>query len=313
MIRGLLESGPGLLVQGITGMQGRLETRWMLDSGVRVAAGVTPGRGGSEVHGVPVFDTVAQAVAATGARVAMSYAPPQTAADEVVEAAQAGLELVVVASEKIPQHHWLRVLEVARRGNCRVIGPNSQGIVVPGVGRIGCPGGDEPWERFAPGPVGIVSRSGGMASELGMFVRTWGWGTSVQVSIGGVPMVGTPLTEGVELVAQDPLTRAVLVFGEPASRQELDLAAAVADGRIDVPVVAMVAGRAGDSLPDALPFGHAPRYAGGATVQEKIAALRDAGVRVARSTHEVRAYLQEVLPAGALRASASLTDRRTSR
>ncbi len=313
MIRELLESGPGLLVQGITGRQGRLETRWMLDSGVRVAAGVTPGRGGSEVHGVPVFDTVEQAVTATGARVAMSYTPPQAAADAVVEAARAGLELVVVSSEKIPQHHWLRVLEIARRGDCWVIGPNSQGIVVPGVGRIGCPGGDEPWQRFAPGPVGIVSRSGGMASELGMFVRTWGWGTSVQVSIGGVPMVGTPLTEGVELVAQDPLTRAVLVFGEPSSRQELDLAAAVAEGRITVPVVAMVAGRAGDSLPDALPFGHAPRGTDGATVQQKITALRDAGVRVARSTHEVRAYLQEVLPAQALRMSASLTGRRLSR
>jgi succinyl-CoA synthetase alpha subunit len=305
MIRALLETGPGLIVQGIVGRQGRLETRWMLDSGVRVAGGVNPGNGGSEVHGVPVFDTVAQAVAATGAAVAMSYAPPQAAADAVVEAAHAGLELVVVRSENVPRHPWLRALEAARRSGCRVIGPMSQGVVVPGAGRIGCPGGDEPWKRFAPGPVGIVSRSGGMASELGMLVRTWGWGTSVQLSIGGVPMVGTPLTEGVKLVAQDSLTRAVLVFGEPSSRQELDLAAAVAEGRVDVPVVAMVVGRAGDALPDALPFGHAPRGAGGVSVQEKIAALRDAGVRVARSTHEVRAHLKEVLPAGALRTPAS--------
>jgi len=292
MIRRLLESGPGLLVQGVTGRQGRLEARWMLESGVRLAAGVTPGKGGSEVHGVPVFDTVAQAVAATGARAAMCYAPPQAAADAVAEAAQAGLELVVVRSVNIPRHPWLRALEVARRNDCRVIGPTSQGVVVPGVGRIGCPGGDEPWRRFAPGPVGIVSRSGGMASELGMLVRTWGWGTSVQMSIGGVPMVGTPLAEGVELVAQDSLTRAVLVFGEASGRQELDLAAAVAERRIDVPVVAMVVGRAGDSLPDALPFGHAPREADGVSVKEKIAALRDAGVRVARSTHEVRAHLK---------------------
>jgi succinyl-CoA synthetase alpha subunit len=292
MIRGLLETGPGLLVQGITGKQGRLETRWMLDSGVRVAAGVTPGKGGREVHGVPVFDTVAQAVAATGARVAMSYAPPQAAADAVVEAARAGLELVVVRTANNPRHPWLRALEVARRCGCRVIGPMSQGVVVPGVGRIGCPGGDEPWRRFAPGPVGIVSRSGGMASELGMLVRTWGWGTSVHISIGGVPMVGTTLAEGVELVARDPLTRAVLVFGEASGCQEFDLAAAVTEGRIGVPVVAMVVGRAGDSLPDALPFGHAPREADGASVQEKIAALRNAGVRVARSTHEVRAHLK---------------------
>ncbi|MFE9066565.1 CoA-binding protein [Streptomyces violaceusniger] len=301
MIRRLLEAGPGLLVQGITGRQGQLETRWMLDSGVKVAAGVTPGKGGSEVHGVPVFDTVAAAVAATGAQVAMSYAPPQAAADAVAEAAQAGLELIVVSSENIPRHRWLRALDVARAHNCRVIGPNSQGVVVPGVGRIGCPGGNEPWQRFAAGSVGIVSRSGGMASELAMLVRTWGWGTSVQMSIGGMPTAGTTLTEGVELVAGDPLTRAVLVFGEPSSSQEVVLARAVADGRIELPIIAMVAGRAGDSLPTALPFGHAPRDADGATVQEKCAALADVGVLVARSTHDIRAHLAEALPAAAFR------------
>ncbi|MET8871207.1 CoA-binding protein [Nocardia sp. NPDC004604] len=297
MIRQLLEAGPGLIVQGITGRQGQLETRWMLDSGVEVAAGVTPGKGGSAVHGVPVFDTVAAAVAATGGQVAMSYAPPQAAADAVAEAAQAGIELIVVSSENIPQHRWLRALEVARAHNCQVIGPNSQGVVVPGVGRIGCPGGDEPWQRFTPGSVGIVSRSGGMASELAMLMRTWGLGTSVQMSIGGMPMVGTTLTDGVELVASDPNTHAVVVFGEPSNRQENDLARAVADGRIDVPIIAMVAGHAGDSLPAALPFGHAPRAADSATVQEKCAALADAGVLVARSTHGVRAHLAQVLPA----------------
>lgn len=301
MIRELLQSGSGLLVQGITGRQGQLETLWMLDSGVDVAAGVTPGRGGSAVHGVPVFDTVAEAVAATDSRVAMSYAPPHAAADAVAEAAQAGIELIVVSSENIPQHRWLRALEVARAHHCRVIGPNSQGVVVPGVGRIGCPGGNEPWQRFAPGSVGIVSRSGGMASELAMLMRNWGWGTSVQMSIGGTPAVGTTLTDGVELAASDPGTRAVVVFGEPSGTQEIDLAHAVADGRIEVPIIAMVAGRAGDSLPTALPFGHAPRGADGPTVQDKFTALADAGVLVARSTHHVRAHLAEVLPAAALR------------
>ncbi len=273
----------------------------MLDSGVEVAAGVTPGKGGSVVHGVPVFDTVAAAVAATGAQVAMSYAPPQAAADAVVEAAQAGLALIVVSAENVPQHRWLRALEVARAHNCRVIGPNSQGVVVPGVGRIGCPGGDEPWQRFAAGSVGIVSRSGGMASELAMLMRIWGLGTSVQMSIGGTPTVGITLTEGVELVASDPNTRAVVVFGEPSSSQEVDLAGAVADGRIEVPIIAMVAGRAGDSLPTALPFGHAPRDAEGATVEEKFVALADAGALVARSTYDVRVHLAEVLPAAAVR------------
>jgi succinyl-CoA synthetase alpha subunit len=301
MIRELLEARSGLLVQGITGRQGQLETRWMLDSGVDVAAGITPGKGGSVVHGVPVFDTVAEAVAATDSRVAMSYAPPHAAADAVAEAAKAGIELIVVSSENIPQHRWLRALEVAREHHCHVIGPNSQGIAVPGVGRIGCPGGDEPWQRFAPGSVGIVSRSGGMASELAMLIRNWGWGTSVQMSLGGTPAVGTTLTEGVALAASDPNTRAVVVFGEPSSTQEIDLAHAVADGRIDVPVIAMVAGRAGDSLPTALPFGHAPRGADGPTVQDKLTALAEAGVLVARSTHHVRAHLAEVLRTPALR------------
>lgn len=292
-IRELLGDPSGLLVLGITGRQARMETGWMLESGTHVSAGVTPGRGGQDVHGVPVFDTVRAAVDRHGCRVAMNYAPPAAAADSAIEAFQAGIELVVMSAENVPLHRLALALEAARRAGGRLIGPNSQGIVVPGVGRVGCPGGRDPQERFRPGSVAVVSRSGGMTSELAMLIGEWGWGTSVHLALGGSPIVGTTLTEGLKIVQDDPHTRAAVVFGEPSGDQEAALADAIEAGEITVPVAALIAGRAADSLSSDLPFGHAPRAGTGAerTVQHKLGRLGDAGVAVAMNTRDVRQAL----------------------
>lgn len=292
-LRSLLASPAGLLVQGITGRQGRMEARWMLDSGTSISAGVTPGRGGTVVHGIPVYDAVAAAVAAHGNVASMVYAPPDAAADAAIEAIEAGVDLVVMSAEHVPVHRMARAIAAAAVHGSVLVGPNSQGVVVPGVGRIGCPGGTDPHERFAPGDVGVVSRSGGIASELSGMLRSWGLGTSIQIHIGGAPMAGLRLVEAVRLVQDDPATTRIVVFGEPSGTQEHELADAVAQGRIEVPVVAMIAGRFADDLPAALPFGHAPRAgtSGVATVAAKIDRLRRAGATVVSEFEEIRRAL----------------------
>lgn len=282
------------MVQGITGRQGQIETRWMLESGVHVSAGVTPGRAGAQVHGVPVYDSVAEARSCHGNRVSMIYAPPPAAAQAALEAVEAGVELVVMSAERVPVHGLVRVIAAAQSRGTRVVGPNSQGIVVPGVSRVGCPGGTDPDRRFRPGSVAVVSRSGGMASEISMLLRSWHLGTSVQLHIGGAPLVGTTLTEASEIVQADEATDVIVVFGEPSGEQELDLARAIEDGRVRVPVVALVAGRFADTMPSSLPFGHAPRagVGGNASVVDKIRALEDAGAAVVSSLAELRTALQ---------------------
>lgn len=281
-LREFVKHPAGLLVQGITGRQGRMETEWMLNSGTRITGGVTPGRGGSSVHGVPVYDSVFEAVEAHGNVVSMIYAPPVAAPDAAIEALEAGVRLVVMSAENVPIHRMSRAMAVARDRGALLVGPNSQGIVAPGDGRIGCPGGLDPSDRFAVGDVGVVSRSGGMASELSGLFRSWGMGTSVQIHIGGAPVVGLRMLAAVKLVCDDPATRRVVVFGEPSGDQEDELADAVAADAIGVPVMAMIGGRFADTLPAALPFGHAPRAGSGATstVVGKLERLRASGVRV---------------------------------
>lgn len=294
-IRDLLGDPGGLLVLGITGRQARMETSWMLESGTKVTAGVTPGKGGQSVCDVPVFNSVAEAVAHHPCRVAMNYAPARFAADAAIEALLAGVELVVISAENVPIHRFALAIEVAERVGGRIIGPNSQGIVVPGVGRVGCPGGQDPQERFRPGSVAVVSRSGGMTSELAMLVRMWGWGTSIHLALGGSPLVGTTMVEGLQIAQQDPNTRVAVVFGEPSGDQEFQLADAVRAGTIHIPVVAVIGGRAADRLSPDLPFGHAPRAGNGVeqSVQGKVDSLRDAGVKVADNTRDVHRVLAE--------------------
>lgn len=305
-LRELLSAQEGLLILGATGRQARLEIGWLQKSGDRVAAGVTPGRGGHSVEGVPVYDSVEEALRHHRCSIAMDYAPAVAASDAAIEAFEAGIEIVVMSAEGVPLHRLALAIAAARRNRALLIGPNSQGLVIPGVGRVGCPGGSDPESRFGAGQVAVVSRSGGMTSELSMHIKSWGWGTSMQLALGGSPIVGTTLREGVMLAQRDPSTRVAVVFGEPSSRQEYALAEAVESGRVRIPVIAMIAGRAADTLPATLTFGHAPRAgsAGEQSVAGKLAALRAVGVTVATNLEGIRAALEGLVgrPASAGRA-----------
>lgn len=295
-ISAMLADPGGLIVQGITGRQGQLETRWMLDSGTHIAAGVTPGKGGQTVHGVPVYDTVEEAYAGHQCPASMIYAPRHIAANAAIEAIKAGVRLVVISAEDVPIHDMVRLIETANAHDAVVVGPNSQGLLVPGVGRIGSPGGTDVNERFSPGHVAVVSRSGGMTGEIGYLLHLWGIGTSVQIHLGGAVMPATTLRDGVALAEREVATEITVVFGEPSSGQEDQLAAAIAAKQTRCPVIAMVAGRFSDTFPALLPFGHAPRATGesATNVAAKGAVLADAGAVVVRNFAELRTQIERI-------------------
>lgn len=292
-----LLNSTGVVVQGITGRQGRMETEWMLASGTRIAAGVTPGKGGQAVCGVPVYESLHDAVKEHHLAVSMVYAPPQAVVDAVDEALSAGIKLICVSAEGVPLHGMLRVAERAAALGCVVVGPNSQGIVMPGVGRLGCPGGTDPWTRFRPGAVAVVSRSGGLGSDVAFAIGAWGWGTSLQIHIGGSPTPATTLVDAVHLACAEDRTKVVVVLGEPTSGQEVDLADALRSGSVATPVVAMIPGRFVDRLPADLPFGHAPRVGPGQAVPvaEKLAALAAGGARVVDSIGAIQPVIASLL------------------
>ena len=300
-IRKMMMDPAGLLVQGITGRQGRMEVEWMLNSGTKITAGVTPGRGGESVHGVPVYNSVSEAVRTHRNVVSMSYVPRGAASDAAIEAVEAGIRLNVMSAENVPLHRLVAAIAAAERARAILVGPNSQGIMIPDVGRIGCPGGVDPERRFSAGPVGVVSRSGGMASEISLLLRQWGWGTSVQLSLGGSPLTGLRLDEAAQLVQADKRTRVLVVFGEPSGDQEFALAARVRKAALPINVVAMIPGVVADAFPADLPFGHAPRAGAdgvGTTTESKIEALSVAGIPVARSFNDLRKTLSGWLAPG---------------
>lgn len=297
----LLSDPAGVVIQGITGRQGQMETRWMLDSGTHIAAGVTPGKGGQQIHGVPVYDTVSEAIATHGCRSTMIYAPRHRAANAAIEAIHAGVKLAVISAEDVPAHDLLRLIDTAQRHDTLVVGPNSQGLLVPGVGRIGAPGGTDVNERFSAGQVAVVSRSGGMTGEIGHLLHQWGFGTSVQIHLGGAVMPLMTLRDGVLFAERETSTTVTVVFGEPSSTQEDMLARAIRNGEIRSPIVAMVAGRFSDTFPAMLPFGHAPRASGDSAtnVEAKIAVLADAGAAIAGNFTELRRHVARLTGAHA--------------
>lgn len=274
-----------LLVQGITGREGRFHTRRMLDYGTQVVAGVVPGRGGEWVEGVPVFDTVDEAVQATGANTSVIFVPAYAAADAILEAAFAGIELIVCITEGIPVHDMLRVRAYLDGKPVRLIGPNCPGVISPGKAKVGI----MPDQIHTPGPVGIVSRSGTLTYEVVWALTQRGIGQSSAVGIGGDPVLGTGFAEVLALFEEDPETERVVLIGEIGGDEEQRAAEFIAR-MMSKPVVAFVAGRA---APPGRRMGHAGAIIEGraGTAEEKIRALEDAGVRVARSLVEIPSLL----------------------
>ena len=278
-----------LLVQGITGREGEFHSRAMLEFGTKIVAGVTPGKGGqSAVDGrVPVFDTVADAVAQTGADAACIFVPAPFAPDAMLEAADAGVPLVICITEGIPVLDMLRVHEVLRAGGTRLIGPNCPGLTSVGGAKVGIIPGD----IHRPGPVGLVSRSGTLTYEVVQAMTDAGVGQTTCVGIGGDPIVGTTFIDVLEMFNADPETEAIVLIGEIGGDEE-ERAAAYCAREVRKPVAAFIAGR---TAPPGRRMGHAGAIiSGGAgTAESKREALQAAGVRVADSPSQIPALLRE--------------------
>ena len=290
----LLNEDTTFIVQGITGREAVNLTRECLDygSGAKVVGGVTPGRRGRDVHGVPVFDTVAQAVEHHGAPIDGSVVtvPPAFTRDAVFEAIENGVKLIVIVTERIPRADVAQMVELASMRGARLIGPNCLGIIVPDVIKMGGIGGPakDAAKSYTPGPVGVMSRSGGMTTEISSTLSAAGLGQSTAVSIGGDAIIGSAYAELMPLFEADEQTDAIVIYTEPGGRMEAQLAAWVRENDSRLPIVAFMAGRFMDEMPG-MSFGHAGTIVEGKedTATEKIARLAEAGITVAEEISEI--------------------------
>jgi len=278
-----------LLVQGITGREGSFQTRQMLEYGTQIVAGVTPGKGGQRFEGkVPVFDTVADAVAVTGANTSVIYVPPMAAAAAIVEAADAGIPLIVCITEGIPVMHMSRTMPFVRSRGVRLIGPNCPGLITPGsrakVGII-------PGNICTPGRVGLVSRSGTLTYEVVNHLTRAGIGQSTCVGIGGDPIIGTNFIDCLRAFQDDPGTDAIVMLGEIGGTDEQN-AAQFVKAHVTKPVVGFIAGQ---TAPKGRRMGHAGAIISGSsgTAEEKLAAFAAAGIGIMRRPVDVIELLRK--------------------
>jgi succinyl-CoA synthetase alpha subunit len=285
----LCDAGTRLLVQGL-GRMGQFHARLSREYGTQVVAGTHPGKGGQTIDGLPVFETVREAVAETGADASVIFVPPPGAADAILEAADAGIRLAVCITEGIPVVDMARAKAELRGSSLRLVGPNCPGVVTPGQCRIGI----MPAQITRPGPVGVVSRSGTLTYEAVDQLSRLGIGQSTCVGIGGDPVVGTSFVDALGLFEADPETRAVVLIGEIGGSAE-ETAAAFVKARMSKPVVAFIAGQ---NAPPGKRMGHAGAIISGGKgrAADKIAALEGAGVPVARSPAEIGETLAKHVP-----------------
>jgi succinyl-CoA synthetase alpha subunit len=298
----LLDKDTTFIVQGITGREAVNLTRECLDYGSKVVGGVTPGRKGREVHGVPVFDTVAQAVEHHGGPIDGSVVtvPPAFTKDAVFEAILNGIKLIVIVTERIPRGDVAQMVELADMNGARIIGPNCLGLIVPEVCKMGGIGGPakDAAKAYAPGPVGVMSRSGGMTTEISSSLTQAGLGVSTAVSIGGDAIIGSTYAELMPFFEADEQTRAIVIYTEPGGRMEAQLAEWVKDNNSRLPIVAFMAGKfMDDEEMKGMSFGHAGTIVEGAedTATQKIARLEAAGIRVVERIDEIPTVVKEKL------------------
>ncbi|HET8814106.1 MAG TPA: CoA-binding protein [Solirubrobacterales bacterium] len=298
----LLDKDTTFIVQGITGREAVNLTRECLDYGSKVVGGVTPGRKGREVHGVPVFDTVAQAVEHHGGPIDGSVVtvPPAFTKDAVLEAIENGIKLIVVVTERVPRGDVAQMVELAEMRGARIIGPNCLGLIVPEVCKMGGIGGPakDAAKAYAPGRVGVMSRSGGMTTEISSSLTAAGLGVSTAVSIGGDAIIGSTYAELMPYFEADEQTEAIVIYTEPGGRMEAQLAEWVKDNNSRLPIVAFMAGKfMDDEEMKGMSFGHAGTIVEGKedTATEKIARLEAAGIRVVERIDEIPDVVKEKL------------------
>ncbi len=300
----LLSEDFTFMVQGITGREAVNLTRECLDYGSKVVGGVTPGRKGREVHGVPVFDTVEQVTEAVGyvPNGSVVTVPPAFTKDAVFEAIEGGIELIVIVTERIPRRDVAEMVELAGMRGARIIGPNCLGVIVPGISKMGGIGGPakDAAKSYAPGPVGVMSRSGGMTTEISSSLTAAGLGVSTAVSIGGDAIIGSTYAELMPLFEADAQTEAIVIYTEPGGRMEAQLAEWVADNDSRLPIVAFMAGRfMDDEEMKGMSFGHAGTIVEGKedTATEKIARLEASGIPVIERIDEIPDAVKDKLGA----------------
>jgi len=278
-----------LLVQGITGREGAFHTEQMKAYGTNIVAGMTPGKGGDWVHGVPVFDTVKEAMNATDANTSIIYVPARFAADAIMEAADSGIELIVCITEGVPVQDMMRVQSFLKDRETRLIGPNCPGLITPDAAKVGI----MPAHIHKSGNVGLVSRSGTLTYEVVQALTDKGIGQSTAVGIGGDPIIGTNFIDVLELFEGDPLTDQVVLIGEIGGTDEQKAAQFIAE-EMNKPVTAFIAGR---TAPPGKRMGHAGAIieGGEGTAEEKIKAFEAVGVKVAQLPDEVADIVAELM------------------
>ena len=269
----------------------------LLDYGMKVVAGVTPGKGGQEVDDVPVFNSIKEAVDEVGPfDVSMVYVPPLLARDAAIEAIDAKIPLVHIFVEKIPVFDVAQILAKARQNNVRILGPSSVGAISPGEGKIGSIGGPNPNNVFSKGPIGVISKSGGMCSELAMLISNAGFGQSTVVGIGGDLLAGTSFAQSLLMFEDDRETKAVVAFGEVGGSAEIEAAKLIVEKKFTKPFIVFLAGKFAEKLPKDTALGHAGAIVGlEATMDEKVKILKKSGAILAENFEDIPRIIKEII------------------
>ncbi|MFH1351395.1 MAG: CoA-binding protein [Pseudomonadota bacterium] len=294
----LIDKNSRIAIQGITGREAAMVTKHAVAYGTEILAGVTPGKEGQYVEGVPVYDTLKRACEEKQINTSVVYVPPAFAYDAVMEAIGNGVKLILIITERIPRHDVARFLMAAKEADCTIIGPNSVGILNPEDRiKLGAIGGDKVERCFVPGEVGVVSRSGGMTAECSWMVKRAGYGVSTSVSIGGDPLIGSSPKEILSLFEKDPKTKAVIMWGEPGTNYEEEVAGFIRDGGFTKPLIAYIAGRFVEDMPEGTVFGHAASIIEGGLGRPstKMRKLREAGAHVADRFNEIINIVKDVM------------------
>jgi succinyl-CoA synthetase alpha subunit len=294
----LIHKDTTVIIQGITGREAVNLTREGLDYGTRIVGGVTPGRAGRDVYGVPVYDCVRDITSKMHVDGSIVTVPPRFTRDAVFEASEAGVKIIVIVTERIPRGEVAQMVELAKLRGARIIGPNCLGILSPEEAKMGGLGGPAVNVRraFKKGPIGVMSRSGGMTTEICNTLSAAGLGQSTAVSIGGDAIIGSSYAELMPLFEADPETQAIAIYSEPGGRMEAELADWVRENKSRLPIIAFMAGRFMDEMPG-MRFGHAGTIVEGKadTTADKIERMKAAGISVAERIEDIPAMVKERL------------------
>lgn len=294
----VIDENTNVLVQGMTGREGQKAAESMIESGIKVSAGVTPGKGGQEVQGRPIFNTVVEVLQHDSSiNTSVLYVPPLMVLAAALEAIDAGIKTLIIIAENVPVKDSALILEHARNKDCRIIGPSSIGVLNTKLGKLGSIGKPQESKMFSPGKVGIISKSGGMCAETALVLTQKGIGQSSIVGIGGDVIVGTNFVDALELFEQDGQTEAVVIFGEIGGFYEHQMAEMVKSKKFTKPVIAFISGQFAEKIGRSLALGHAGAIIEGdqTTARAKKKALKEAGVLVADYHYQIPELVKQAL------------------